>query len=139
MKVMIVDDHALTREFIREVLNSFATQICECASGAEALACCAEFEPDLVTMDFHMEPMNGLETTRRLLARHPAACVVMVTQTEAPTLPASAELAGVYRLIQKDNILELRTVAKEQRHQRAARSQRNPPPPATSTLESDCC
>jgi two-component system chemotaxis response regulator CheY len=120
MKLMIVDDHAPTREFIRETIGPFAAEICECANGAEAVARCAEFKPDLVTMDLQMRPLNGLEATRQLLALHPAACVVIVTQTDVTVLRESAARAGAQHFIHKDNFAELRRYAELQMHRRAA-------------------
>ena len=120
MKVMIVDDHARTREFIREILAPIAMEICECASGEEAVARCGEFQPDLVTMDLQMQPMNGLDATRELLVRQPAACVVMVTQSDLATLRYSAARAGARHFIQKDNFAELRRYAELQAQRHAA-------------------
>ena len=117
---MIVDDHARTRELIRETIGPFAAEICECASGAEAVARCTEFKPDLVTMDLQMQPMNGLETTEQLLARHPAACVVIVTQTDVTALRQSATRAGARHFIHKDDFAELRRFAEHQMHRHAA-------------------
>lgn len=120
MKLMIVDDHAPTREFIRETIGPFAAEICECATGEDAVARCAEFRPDLVTMDLQMRPMNGLQATRQLLARHPTACVVMVTQSDLATLRLSAARAGARHFIHKDDFAELRHFAEQQMHRHAA-------------------
>jgi CheY-like chemotaxis protein len=125
MKLMIVDDHVRTREFIRETIGPFVAEVCECASGEEAIARCAEFKPDLVTMDLQMQPMNGLQATRQLLLRHPAARVVMVTQSDLTTLRLAAAQAGADHFIHKDDLSELRDYAEEQmRRQAAARGLR---------------
>jgi DNA-binding NarL/FixJ family response regulator len=120
MKLMIVDDHTPTREFIREVLQPFAAAICECGSGEEALAHCQNFKPDLVTMDLQMQPMNGLEATRQLLLRHPAARVVMLTQSDQTLLRLAAARAGADHFIHKDDFAELRGYAEQQMQRHAA-------------------
>ena len=120
MKLMIVDDHAQTRGLIRETIGPFVAEICECTSGMEAVARCAGFKPDLVTMDLQMQPMDGLQATRLLLALHPAACVVIVTQSDLAMLRLSAAQAGAQHFIQKDDFAELRRHAEQQMHRHAA-------------------
>ena len=66
VKLMIVDDHAETRVLIRELIGRFAAEILECTNGKEAATQCAEFRPDLVTMDLNMPLTGGLEATRRI-------------------------------------------------------------------------
>jgi DNA-binding NarL/FixJ family response regulator len=120
MKLMIVDDHTPTREFIREILQPFVTAICECGSAEEALDRCQSFKPDLVTMDLQMQPMNGFEATRQLLLRHPVARVVMVTQSDQTILRLAAARAGADHFIHKDDFAELRGYAEQQMHRHAA-------------------
>jgi DNA-binding NarL/FixJ family response regulator len=133
MKLMIVDDHTPTREFIREILQPFAGAICECGSGAEALDQCQNFKPDLVTMDLQMQPMNGFEATRQLLLRHPAARVVMVTQSDQTILRLAAARAGADHFIHKDDFAELRGYTEQQmRRHAAARGLQIIPNPSTS-------
>lgn len=120
MKLMIVDDHARTRELIREIIGPLAAEVCECTSGEEAIARCDRFQPDLVTMDLEMQPMNGFQTTRQLIARHPAACVVVVTHSDLATLRLAAAQAGARHFLSKDNFAELRDYAEQQSQRHAA-------------------
>jgi CheY-like chemotaxis protein len=107
MKLMIVDDHAETRELIREAIGHFADEVLECANGAEATAQCADFCPDLVTMDLHMPMTDGLEATRQLLAEHPAARVIVITQSNSASSRAAAARAGACHFFAKDNLAGL--------------------------------
>ena len=107
MKLMIVDDNADCRELIRDVIGSFADEIVECENGTEAATQCARFRPDLVTMDLNMPLTGGLEATRRVLARHPAARVIVVTQHDSPEFRMASGSAGACHFYSKSNLLGL--------------------------------
>jgi len=107
MKLLIVDDHAETRSLIRETIGHFADEIFECASGEEAASWCAEFRPDLVTMDVSMKMTDGLETTRRILARHPESRVIVLTTFDSTRTRTAAFQAGACHFFAKDNLAGL--------------------------------
>ncbi|MDP2810763.1 MAG: response regulator transcription factor [Rhodocyclaceae bacterium] len=70
---MLVDDHTMVREALRVVLeqdNSLQV-VAEASDGETALRLAEEFAPDVVVMDVALPGQSGIETTRRLLARHP--------------------------------------------------------------------
>jgi DNA-binding NarL/FixJ family response regulator len=79
--VLAVDDQAAFRLAVREVVE--ATDgfelVGEARSCEEALALAREHDPDLVLVDVRMPGIDGLETTRRLSAAHPAATCVLVS------------------------------------------------------------
>ena len=108
MKLMIVDDHAETRRLIRETVGHFATEIRECKNGEEAVRQCGEFEPDFVTMDLQMQPMDGLEATRRIVDARSKARIIVLTQLNLAPLRTAALRAGAICFILKDDLLELR-------------------------------
>lgn len=105
MKLMIVDDHAETRELIRELVGPYADEILECCNGAEAAKQCARFRPDLVTMDLNMPMTGGLEATRRVLAEHPAARVIVITEFDSAEFRLAASRAGACHFYSKNNLL----------------------------------
>jgi len=107
MKLMIVDNHEETRALIREMVGRFAEDILECSSGAEAAVHCADFHPDLVTMDLDMPLVNGLEATRRVLAQNPGARVIVITQYNSIDVRTAAARAGVCHFFAKDNLSAL--------------------------------
>ena len=79
IKVLVVEDSPVIREFLVHVLSSDpAIKVIGTASnGEEALSAVEETKPDLITMDIHMPKMNGLEATRRIMETHPAPIVIV--------------------------------------------------------------
>jgi CheY-like chemotaxis protein len=80
MKLMIVDEKDESRQLTRELIGAFADEVCECTDGRAAAAHCALFCPDVVTMDLDMPLTDNLESTRRVLVKHPAARVTVLKQ-----------------------------------------------------------
>src|ERR671920_1412312 len=79
--VLLVDDHALVRQGVRDFLQTQGdiSVIAEAESGQEAVRLAAEHAPDVALMDLIMPGMDGVEATRRLVARSPRTNVVMLT------------------------------------------------------------
>ncbi len=76
---MIVDDAAVMRIRLRDILESKYKVIAEASNGQEALELYDQYEPDFVTLDITMPQLNGIEALERLLAVHPEAKVVIVS------------------------------------------------------------
>ena len=116
MKLLIVDDNAATRSLIREFIAPIATEITECAEGADAVVAYLRRRPDFVIMDFMMPGLDGIAATERLLAQDPSAAVVMVSQFDSREARLRAQRAGARQFFTKDNLSALRrflTAARE--------------------------
>lgn len=79
-KILIADDHPGARALIRDLLAQLDCEIIECANGAEAVAAYEKHRPDCVLLDLEMPVMDGAEAARTIIAKHPAARLVIVTQ-----------------------------------------------------------
>lgn len=79
--VLICDDHRRVREHLRRSVAAVpgVDRVDTAACGEEALARYAEDPAALVLMAVGMAGLDGLETTRRLVASDPQANVVMIT------------------------------------------------------------
>jgi two-component system response regulator WspF len=79
MKIGIVNDLPLAVEALRRALmQKPGYQVIWVArNGAEAVEQCAKATPDLVLMDLIMPVMDGVETTRRIMAHTPCAILIV--------------------------------------------------------------
>ena len=110
MKILIIDDNQQARQMIIDYVLSEADEFRECEDGAESLSVYAEFQPDLVLMDWEMKKVNGLTATKNIIAEFPNAKILMVTNFDELDLRQAAKEAGAIGYVRKENILELRHI-----------------------------
>jgi DNA-binding NarL/FixJ family response regulator/two-component sensor histidine kinase len=81
VRVLIADDHALTRAGIRRLLESEPDMEVagEAADGLQALAEAQDLGPQVILMDVRMPGMDGVEALRQLRAAHPDLRVLMLS------------------------------------------------------------
>jgi len=86
IKVLVVDDSPVVREFLVHILSSdpVITVIGTAGDGEEALDSVRRQRPDVITMDIHMPKMNGLDATRLIMETDPTP-IVIVSGTEDPS------------------------------------------------------
>jgi DNA-binding NarL/FixJ family response regulator/two-component sensor histidine kinase len=81
IRVLIVDDHAMTRAGIRHLLENYpdVEVVGEAADGLEALAEAQDLGPQVILMDRRMAGMDGLEALRQLRASNRDVRVLMLS------------------------------------------------------------
>ena len=81
IRVLIVDDHAILRMGLSSLLGTKKDLLVvgDAAGGEAAVRKAARLRPDVVLMDLMMPGMDGVETTRRLLAAAPETRVLILT------------------------------------------------------------
>jgi DNA-binding NarL/FixJ family response regulator len=81
VRVLIADDEALVRRGFAMILESDpGIEVAgEAADGEEAVAAASRLAPDVVLMDIRMPAMDGIEATRRIVARDGARVLVVTT------------------------------------------------------------
>lgn len=115
IRVMMVDDHPVVRAGLRALLEADerVEVVAEVDSGEAALArldglaATPDGAPDLVLMDLNLGAgPDGIETTRRLRAAHPAVQVLAVTTFDAEADIVGALEAGATGYVLKDSPTE---------------------------------
>ncbi len=99
VRVLIVDDSALMRRLLSDLLSSAAEieVVGFARDGREAIAEAARLKPDVVTLDVEMPEVSGLEALPTLLAVHevPVVMVSSLTQEGAEVTLQALELGAV--------------------------------------------
>lgn len=118
IQVLVADDQSLVRAGFRTLLASEDDMevVAEAANGLEAVSKAARFDPTVVLMDIRMPEVDGLETTRRILAADAHARVLILTTFDLDEYVYEALSAGASGFVLKDDPPEqligaIRTVA----------------------------
>jgi DNA-binding NarL/FixJ family response regulator len=94
-RILIVDDHPLTRDALSALLTQQGFEIVgEAADGEEALAAAKASGPDLVLLDLTMPGMDGLGTLPRFREEAPDCEVVVLTASDTEENLLAAIRAG---------------------------------------------
>jgi DNA-binding NarL/FixJ family response regulator len=104
MRVLIVDDHPVTRDGLRTAFSMTEEMevVGEASSGEEAIDVVEKVRPDIIFMDVRMPGMNGIQATRMIRERHPETRVILFTIDESRASVAEAIQAGVSGYLLKD-------------------------------------
>jgi len=103
MRVLLIDDHALVRKGIEELLQSRGVQVVAAVgSGEEGVRRARELPADLILLDLRMPGMNGVETLEALRASGVRAPVVMLTMSREDADLSAALRAGARGYLLKD-------------------------------------
>lgn len=103
IKVVVADDAATARLVLRRILETSEvfTVVGEAADGLEAVALCAELQPDLVLVDLAMPEMDGLQAIPMIRQRAPGTRVVAVSGFTAHRMAVPAVAAGASAFVEK--------------------------------------
>ncbi len=97
IRVLIVDDHPLFRDGIRERLESGDDAIVvigEAGDGSQAHSMVGAHAPDVVLMDISMPGMNGIEATRLIHGEYPDVAIVILSVYDDDQYVHAAITAG---------------------------------------------
>jgi DNA-binding NarL/FixJ family response regulator len=104
VRVVVADDQALVRGGFRMILDAKddIEVVGEASDGDEALALVDRLEPDVVLMDIRMPSLDGIESTRRIVASGSSARIIMLTTYDLDEYVFAALRAGASGFMLKD-------------------------------------
>jgi len=100
----LVDDHAMVREGLRSVLESYddVEVVGEAANGEEAVAMVQRLRPTMVVMDINMPKMNGIEATAHISKTYPEIQVIGLSVNASGNNVQAMSKAGAVLLLTKE-------------------------------------
>jgi DNA-binding NarL/FixJ family response regulator len=104
LRVLLVDDHALVRRGFRRMLEdepSFQV-VGEASDGLEAVQLAEQLRPEVIVMDCALPQINGIEASRRILAKRPETAILMLSMHSEDTLVRQAIEAGAKGYVLKN-------------------------------------
>lgn len=82
-KVLIVDDSALVRKQLRELIQTLEYEIDTAKNGKEAVDKACETQYDVITMDINMPVMDGLTAVKEIMEKNPTPILMVSSLTTA--------------------------------------------------------
>jgi two-component system sensor histidine kinase BarA len=64
--ILVVDDHAINREFLHNGLRRLARDVAVVGNGLDAIERCRNTHFDVIVLDLHMPRLDGLDTAMRI-------------------------------------------------------------------------
>lgn len=103
IRILIVDDHAVVRSGVRQILSAVEEFVVvgEAGDPVQALSLAKTLAPDVVMVDISMPGGNGLELVRQLRRQQPQAVTVILTLYDKDIYVHQALEAGAFGYILK--------------------------------------
>jgi DNA-binding NarL/FixJ family response regulator len=108
IKVLIVDDHPLFRQGLRQVVEGDARfeLVAEAGDGENALRLIQEKKPDVAVLDVNLPGLSGLEIARKLQSKRlPTRVIILTMYKEEETFNRAMDI-GVQGFVLKENAVE---------------------------------
>ncbi|NBY53397.1 MAG: DNA-binding response regulator [Betaproteobacteria bacterium] len=108
IRVILTDDHAVVRMGFRLLLQGThdIEVVGEAETGEDAVKRFVELRPDVLVMDLSMPGMGGLEAVTRVLAKDPAARILILSAHEDTIHPKRVLKAGAVGYLSKRSAAE---------------------------------
>ena len=104
-RVMVVDDHPVVREGVRDVLETSGhfEVVVEASDGEEAVAKAGNRKPEVIVMDVFMPRKDGIAACRDIMEPLPQTRVIMLTVSTEEDALIGAIAAGATGYLQRDS------------------------------------
>ena len=102
-RVMLVDDHEIVRDGLREVLQRSGNfeVVGQAGDGVSAVSIAQELKPDVIVMDVVMPLKNGIDACREITEMLPNTRVLILTASAEEDAVVEAVAAGATGFLQK--------------------------------------
>jgi len=115
-RVLLVDDHAMVRQGLRSILETYPDLevVAEAADGMEAVDSALSKQPDVVVMDINLPRLNGIDATKRIKKDAPGTVVIGLSVHYSSQTHTAVIDAGASALLSKEQATEdlYRTIAR---------------------------
>ncbi|MFE4862277.1 response regulator [Streptomyces sp. NPDC056670] len=103
VRILLVDDHAILRETLRECLEAEGDfeVVGDGADGAQAVALCARLRPDVLLLDVEMPGAPVGMTVPRVLEVSPRTRIIILSMHESPDLVRELLALGIRGYLNK--------------------------------------
>ena len=100
LRILIVDDEAIIRMDLREMLNEMGHEVVgEAGDGEQAVSLARSLDPDLIFLDIKMPRMDGLEALRRMNCETVRPVVILTAFSEPMVVEEAVELGAKAYLV----------------------------------------
>jgi two-component system response regulator NreC len=96
VRILVVEDHELTRKAICDLLRTEKgfEVVCDVANGLDGARAAATLEPDIVLLDVTMPTLGGIEAAVRIHRVTPKTKIIFVSQHNSDKLAQAALATG---------------------------------------------
>jgi DNA-binding NarL/FixJ family response regulator len=108
IRVLLVDDHAMVRQGLKSVLQTFPQLevVGEACNGEDAIRAVQELTPSVVVMDINMPRLNGIQATTQIKRQYPHIVIVGLSIDAADDNRQAMAAAGATALISKEKAVD---------------------------------
>lgn len=103
IRVLLADDHAVVRQGLTRLLagESDIEVVGEATNGQSVVDLAGELLPDVILMDISMPKLNGVESTRVILSKHPDISIIGLSMFEEEDRARAMRNAGAVNYLSK--------------------------------------
>jgi DNA-binding NarL/FixJ family response regulator len=108
IRILLADDHKNLRQFIRALIEMHTGMevVGEAGVGRKAISMARDLSPGTVIMDVGMPQINGIDTTKEIIATVPKVKVIGLCMHTESTFVSAILGAGASGCLLKERVLE---------------------------------
>lgn len=109
IKTLIVDDHLVLREGLKQVLalNSDISIVGETDNGLSAVELTRKLSPDLIILDINMPKLSGIDAAKQIREFNKVVKIIILTMHESESYVLDAVASGINGYISKNSDMDV--------------------------------